>query len=296
MNTTKTLILVDWSNTMYRSWFSSVDKTWVAYARFFDMLRACVHKVKQPNVPIELIFCGESRVPLERKKIDPAYKSNRVPNKNEGFRQYRQGLCDLLQRLNWALISYPGYEADDCIASIVATTCHRCYCETKCTNCHCADGYTTDIVIFSGDRDLQQLLAWDRVTIWREGKRFDRQWFEKEYDIPVADFPIWKALCGDASDNIKGVTGFGPVKARIAINAGSVEEDIWEIAGQQGMEDYIKALQLIELNINLPIRPTDFRQFFKNGYGPISMAELDELSDIDERILLEIKRLLEEMK
>lgn len=288
-NTKSTLVLVDWSNLMYRAWFVSREQPWVAFCKFFDMLRLCIHKSKQPGVPINVIFCGESRTILERKKIFPEYKGTRKYSKNEEFSIFRKQLGQYIETLGYELLRVNGAEADDVIASIVAANCHRCYCKTPCENCDCQLKYTTDVVIFSGDRDLQQLLAWDRVLIYRAPGLFvNVAAFEEDVGIPIQKYNIYKALVGDTSDNIQGVEGFGPVKAKTAIKANSVAEDIWDLGGHKAAEDFKLALKLVNLDTKIDI---DLDSIY---IGAPKIREEGLPKGLDKRVLLEIKRLKEE--
>ena len=289
-NTTSTLILVDWSNLMYRAWFVSREQPWVAFCKFFDMLRLCVHKSKQPNIPVRIIFCGESRTQLKRTVIFPEYKGTRKHFKNDDFNAFRKKLEFYIRILGYELLRVDGAEADDVMASIVAANCHRCYCLTPCVNCDCALKYTTDIVIFSGDRDLQQLLAWDRVLIYRAPGLFvDEETFVDEFGFPVKKYEIYKALVGDKSDNILGVEGFGPVKASMAINADSVAEDIWELGGKDAADQFRLALSLVKLDTKLEIDTESI-------YTGAPKLKKEVLKSLDKRILLEVKRFAEEFK
>lgn len=290
-NTTSTLVLVDWSNLMYRAWFVSKEQPWVAFCKFFDMLRLCVHKSKQPGIPMNVIFCGESKTKLKRMEIFPEYKGTRKHSKDEEFAKFRKLLENYIQKLGYPLLRVDGAEADDVIASITAAVCHRCYCKVPCENCDCQLKYTTDVVIFSGDRDLQQLLAWDRVLVYRAPGLFvDKESFEEEFGIPVKKYGVYKALVGDKSDNIMGVDGFGPVKAATAINANSVAEDIWEIGGEKAAQEFKLALKLVNLDTKIDIDLGDIYM------GPPKMEEKEFLDQLDHRILLEIKRLGEEFR
>src|SRR5574344_2822012 len=91
-NTERTLVLVDWSNLMCRAWFVSREQPWVAFCKFFDMLRLCIHKSKQPGIPINVIFCGESRTKLKRAELFPEYKGTRKQSKNEDFAAFQKKL------------------------------------------------------------------------------------------------------------------------------------------------------------------------------------------------------------
>jgi DNA polymerase-1 len=240
-------------------------------------------------VPLKVIFAGESRTPLKRFHLFKNYKGNRTNIEDPKFRKFRVELAELLKFLGWDILSVDGAEADDIIASIVAKYCHRCNCKVPCDNCDCASKYKTDIVIFSGDRDLQQCLAWDRTFIYRApGLFITKKFFEEEYGFPVEKYNIYKALIGDKSDNIKGVEGFGPAKAAIAIKADSVPEDIWEMSGSKGRKEFKLALDLVNLDTKLDIELDDLY------LGPPIFEDDTFKKQYDERILLELKKLKEE--
>lgn len=288
-DTEQTIILVDYSNLLYRAWFVSNKRIWVAHSKFFDMLRLCVKRSKQENVPLKVIFAGESKVKLERSKICKTYKNNRSQVIDPKFKKFREGLEELLNFLGYEVLSVDGYEADDIIASIVADQCHRCECKVPCKDCDCHEKYKTDIVIFSGDRDLQQCLAWDRTLIYRAPGLFvNKSMVEEDLGFPIGKYNVYKALMGDTSDNIKGVEGFGPAKAALAIKAQSVGHDIWEMSGQKGKEEFEQSLALVNLNTQLNI---DLSSLY---LGPPIFNEDEFVKKYNPKILLELQRLKEE--
>jgi 5'-3' exonuclease len=248
-----------------------------------------VKRSKQKGVPLKLIFTGESKIMLKRTSICKSYKSNRKYVEDPKFKKFRVELAELLKFIGWDIICVDGAEADDVIASIVAKYCHRCFCKVPCADCDCASKYKTDIVIFSGDRDLQQCLAWDRTFIYRAPGLFVTQTsFEEEHGFPVGKFNVYKALVGDKSDNIKGVEGFGPAKASLAIRSGSVAEDIWEMRGPKGSDEFKLALSLINLDTKIDINLDELY------LGPPIFDPEAFKKHYDERIILELNRLKEE--
>lgn len=288
-DTEQTLVIVDYSNLLYRAWFVSSQRAWVAYCKFFDMLRLCVKRSKQRGVPLKVIFAGESKTKLKRSEIYEYYKLTRGTVGDPKFKKFRTELAELLKFVGWDIISVDGAEADDVIASIVEKYCHRCMCKVPCTDCDCASKYKTDIVIFSGDRDLQQCLAWDRTFIYRApGLIVTKSMCEDEYGINMDDYNVYKALIGDKSDNIKGVEGFGPAKAGLALRANSVAEDIWEMSGKKGSDEFKLALSLVNLDTKIDI---DLDSLY---LGPPIFEDATFTKQYDERILLELKRLREE--
>lgn len=282
--TEQTLVLVDYSNLLYRAWFVSSKRAWLAYCKFFDMLRLCIKRSKQKGVPVKVIFAGESKTQLKRAKLFKEYKGTRGTIEDPKFKRFRVGLPELLKFVGWDVIHVDGAEADDIIASIVANYCYRNTPEVLDSA-----EYRTDIVIFSGDRDLQQCLDWERVFIYRAPGLFvTKTSFEEEYGVPAAKYSVYKALVGDRSDNIKGVEGFGPAKAGVAVRANSVANDIWEMSGKKGVDEFKLALSLVNLDTKLNI---DLDSLYLGA--PIYEEEAIRKA-YDEKILLELNRLKEE--
>lgn len=244
----RVLILVDYSNLLYRSWFSSIvglqERPWLPITRFIDSLRLCAQRSKVDGIPLEFIFAGESRIKLDRTEIDPTYKSQRKTVLDPAFRYFRQIMAALVSDMGFHILSRDGAEADDVIASIVAKVCHECKCKVPCEECKCDQNYSTDAVIFSNDRDLYQLLSYKRCVIFKShGVFYTDQNFIDEFGFQPAKYESYKAMIGDKSDNIKGVDGFGPVKARQYI----LEERI------PIETSYAKAMALVQLDNSLQV-------------------------------------------
>ena len=124
-DTEQTLVLVDYSNLLYRAWFVSAKRPWVAYCKFFDMLRLCVKRSKQKNVPLKVIFAGKSKTKLERAKLFKGYKGNRPQIEDPKFRSFRVELAELLKFIGWDILSVDGAEADDVIARLCTSASVR---------------------------------------------------------------------------------------------------------------------------------------------------------------------------
>jgi DNA polymerase-1 len=111
-------------------------------------------------------------------------------------------LDSLLEAFALPVLSAPGFEADD----VLATLARR------------LEG-SSPLLIVSGDRDLLQLVR-ERVHVLFVGqrgkppKRYDLAAVEARFGIPPQRLPGYVALVGDPSDNIPKVTGVGEVAAR----------------------------------------------------------------------------------
>jgi 5'-3' exonuclease len=118
----------------------------------------------------------------KRKEIYPGYKAKRKPADQsiyDGINLFKEMLVNMPQ--NVLRVEIPEWEADDVIANLVEKT---------------FVGMPIDIV--STDRDLNQLCIHENVKTLKE---------------PLVDarlVKLNKVLVGDSSDNIPGVSGFGP--------------------------------------------------------------------------------------
>jgi len=238
----RVLLLIDYSNILYRSYFSSIkgweERPWLPILRFIDSLRLCVQRSKIEGIPTQVIFAGESRKKLERSKLDSSYKSQRVPVQHVIFRNFRKIMALILADMGTQILSRDGAEADDIIASVV-----KCVCRDSQEPLN--KEYTTDVVIFTNDKDLYQLLRFDRCYIYQNpGQFYTRELFIDEYKFYPSEFDVYKAMVGDKTDNIPGVNGIGPVKARTNILDNTVP--IYD-------SKFINALNLVSLDYDLDV-------------------------------------------
>lgn len=150
-------------------------------------------------------------VPKKRREMDPLYKQRDVKRESFfGLPAQKRALpgggeaesevelfFHVMKLLGTKVYFSPEEEADDLIASFVKK--------------HPEDVH----VIVSSDKDFFQLLVNPRVALYRPGtgKILDAEAAEKHWaslgsghpEIPVQHVRMFKTLCGDSSDNIKGV-------------------------------------------------------------------------------------------
>jgi DNA polymerase-1 len=133
-----------------------------------------------------------------RKGLYPQYKGNRRQDMNEykyeSYLQQKARVKMYLEEVFVRQVEMKDNEADDLIAY---------YCQIA-TN--------EDIIIFSADKDLTQLIS-QRVTIYspvakRYFKNGDKVTINK-VDIPHYNITLTKIFTGDKSDNIDGIEGLG---------------------------------------------------------------------------------------
>ncbi len=124
-------------------------------------------------------------------------------------------LKELLSALGINILELPGFEADDILGSV-----------SKIFSDAGDEAY-----ILTGDRDSFQLIS-DNVTVrfssMRETISYDREKFTEEYGTEPIKLIDIKALMGDSSDNIPGVSGIGEKTALSLVREYGSLEYIYE--------------------------------------------------------------------
>jgi len=141
----------------------------------------------------------------KRKALYPGYKANRkfkirlnravTVDKEDNQLQQLVRLLDYLEILPITVITSDGVEADDVIAYI-----GKDYLKDK----------ESQVFIMSSDKDFLQLVN-DRIHIWSPTKKqlYYTDDVYQQYGIMPKNFALFRALIGDDSDNIPGVSGLG---------------------------------------------------------------------------------------
>lgn len=204
-----TLVIIDGNAIIHRSYhalppLTTKDGRMVNAVYGFASMLLRVLKELQPT---HLAVCFDLKGPTFRHKLTETYKATRVAADQDLYDQIPI-IHELVEAFNVPIITKEGFEADDCIGTLV----ERCGKQPA----------ETDIIIVTGDMDALQLV--DNhvfVQTMRKGISdivlFDRVAVAKRYDGLTPEQVVdYKALAGDASDNIKGVRGIGP-KTAIAL-------------------------------------------------------------------------------
>lgn len=253
-------VLVDGGNLVYRAFYSYVVarvqsgkpplatsggfETGTVYGALY-MLGSWLHDMGRVT-KVSVFFDGR---PTRRLAVDPTYKSNRIegPGPNTATRpvRLRSGVEDnrplAVLRSVLGLLGVDVYhkadeEADDLIASF------------------CASKPESVRMVVSDDKDFFQLLTDPRVVLYRPGsghgsERFvdaekaEAHWAKLQGGshppVPVAHVRMFKALCGDSSDGIKGVERMKKKVALTLCHHASVDELF--AAGMPGLSESQRA-------------------------------------------------------
>jgi len=162
---------------------------------FINTLRKFLEEHNHDKVIV--MWDGESNSSV-RKAIYPQYKANRRQDMNEfkyeSYLQQKLRVKQYLEEVFVRQVEIEGNEADDLIAY------------------YCKIATDEQIIIFSADKDLTQLIS-DNVTIYSP---ITKQYFKKgdnivinKVNIPHYNVLLTKIFTGDKSDNIDGIEGLG---------------------------------------------------------------------------------------
>ena len=162
---------------------------------FINILRRFLEEHNLDKVVV--FWDGDSNSSI-RKSIYPQYKANRRQDMNEykyeSYLQQKSRVKQYLEEIFVRQVEMINNEADDLIAH------------------YCKVAKDEDVIIFSADKDLTQLIS-ERVTIYSP---ISKQYFKNgdmitinKVEIPHYNVLLTKVFTGDKSDNIDGIEGLG---------------------------------------------------------------------------------------
>ena len=162
---------------------------------FVNILRKFLEEHNHDKVVV--FWDGDSNSSI-RKSIYPPYKANRRQDMNEykyeSYLYQKSRVKQYLEEIFVRQVEMVSNEADDLIAY------------------YCKISKDEDIIIFSADKDLTQLIS-ERVTIYSP---ISKQYYKNgdmitinKVDIPHYNVLLTKIFTGDTSENISGIEGLG---------------------------------------------------------------------------------------
>ncbi|MBI3967775.1 MAG: DNA polymerase I [Chloroflexi bacterium] len=150
--------------------------------------------------------------PTFRHEAYAEYKAHR-PRMDDGLRPQFGRVRELLDALGIGIYECPGLEADDLLGILARQARER----------------GLEVLIVTGDTDALQLVEPGvRVLMPRRGMTdtslYDEVAVRERYGLEPHQLTDYKALCGDTSDNIAGVSGIGAKTAtKLLTEFGSIE-------------------------------------------------------------------------
>ena len=237
------VLFLDAYNLIYRARSSYLKGEYALVFSFFRQLRPLIEKFD----PDKVYFVLEGNPNFRKQLSEGNYKSNRK-SAGDDFHRQKATIINIVGDLfPFESVRHPELECDDTIATLSVK--------------HASEG--DEVTIISSDSDFIQLLNIERydIQIYNPVKK-------KFFDTPEYDYVTWKALRGDATDNISGIPGIGDKRATNLVN---------DPQGMLKLLENKEKREIFEKNVNL-IRLVDFSNDMsklerKTGTGDFDLIE-----------------------
>lgn len=265
MTDKKRLIVIDCNSLIHRAYHALPPLT----TKKGDLVNAVYgfllvfFKAIQEFQPDYIAATFDVHAPTFRHKEFKEYKAKRPPAPEELYQQIPI-TKEVLSAFNVPIYEKEGFEADDIIGTIVRLAVRQQILPQL------------DIIVVSGDLDTLQLInSQTRVFVLRKGVKdttlYDKDTvIEKYQGLEPKQLIDFKALRGDPSDNIPGVTGIGEKTAvelikefknldnlynaldKNEITSDSVKARVKEILLQQKEQAFFSK-SLVQIRMDAPI-------------------------------------------
>ncbi len=256
------LYILDASGYLYRSYFAIRQMTNTqgeSTNALYGFIR-CILKLIKDFEPTHMVavFDGPSNTHA-RTSIYPDYKAHR-----------KEMPKDLLYQISWAQqfcqfmgipeLMVPYVEADDTMGSVA-----------KWATCKGAIAY-----LCTSDKDMCQLVEENILILnsFKDNQILDTQGVLKQFGVAPNQMIDFLAITGDASDNVPGLSGFGPKTAADLLqrfgNLDYLLEHPTEVTGRKKQETLVQerekvlmSRRLVTIDLNVPFIKEEL--FFKLG-------------------------------
>ena len=246
------LLLIDGHSQAYRAYFGMKtplstrdgEPTGAVYG-FARKLLATLRDV-QPEYVAVAFDTGDTW----RHAEFPAYKATRDAMPDD-MRTQMTRIETLLRAFNIPIITYPNFEADDILGTLARQ----------------AQAAGLDVLVMTGDRDMFQLVDEHIKILYTSGgpnpvtSAYGLDEVQARYGLTPQQFIDFKALTGDASDNIPGVPGVGEKTAiKFLQQFGAIDElyqHLDAISGPKTRQALIDAQAQVTHNRRLVTISTD---------------------------------------
>lgn len=253
-----TLLAIDGNSLAHRAFhaYGRVDES-LGVARgglygFIALLCAICDKVGADG----LVVGFDCRASSVRKQRHPAYKANRV-EKDPALYDLLDEAPTVLVELGVPVVVPTGWEADDVIGSAAGRAADAGW---RC-------------VIATSDRDAYGLIS-DTTMVLRlksgldNAVEMDADVLRREVGVAPEQYVQFAALRGDTSDNLAGIPGIGPSRAKALLGAYATVEDavadpigcrsvLGKTLGQTLIDDLASPASVFRRNVDLMSIRTD---------------------------------------
>jgi len=212
------LVLVDGHSLAYRAFFalpegirtSQGEQTNAVYG-FASMLLSVLRDEKPTHMAVTF-----DKGTTFRHEVYPEYKAHRAKMPDE-MRCQMDRVRQVVEAMGLPMYELEGYEADDLLGTLSMQ----------------AGEQGIDTLIVTGDADMLQLVD-ERIKVLTSRRRFsdtvvyDAEGVRARYGLEPTQLADYKALVGDRSDNIPGVTGVGEKTATKLLQEHRALEGVYE--------------------------------------------------------------------
>ncbi|MCK5510006.1 DNA polymerase I [Candidatus Parcubacteria bacterium] len=227
----KKLMIIDGNALIHRSFhalpptMTTKDGTVVnAVYGFMSFLIKAMRDLKPEYVVLTL----DKKGPTFRHKKFKEYKAKRVKAPDELYAQIPM-VKKLAEDFNIPVFEKDGFEADDLIGTIAAEISSR---RNRALPCYC------ECVIVTGDKDTLQLVN-EHTKVYSMSRGlsdailYNSELVKEKMGVRVDQVVDYKALSGDASDNIPGVPGIGAKTAVALLKEFDNLDNLYDYAARQ---------------------------------------------------------------
>ena len=257
------LLLLDGHSLAYRAFFAlpveNFSTTTGQPTNAVYGFTAMLINVLRDEQPTHLAVAFDLAQRTFRHEAYADYKANRSETP-DAFRGQLSLVREVLEALAIPMVSAPGYEADDVIATLATEAVEE----------------GMDVLVVTGDRDALQLVR-DHVTVLmtRRGisdmTRFTPQEVQARYGLSPQQYPDFAAIRGDPSDNLPSIPGVGEKTAAKWIqqfgSLDSLVDRVDEVSGKTGaalrehLAEVVRNRALTELSrdVAMEVGPRDLQ-------------------------------------
>ena len=216
----KKLVLIDGNSLMFRAYYATsytgnLMKT--SNGLYTNALYGFVNmfnKIISVEKPDYLFVAFDKGKKTRRHQVYADYKGGRKPMPEE-FAMQIPLIKQFLNILNVKQLELDEYEADDIIGSLAEQNKDK----------------VDEVIVLTGDKDLLQLVKGNiKVSLTKKGISELETYTEENFYSLMEFHPYqlvdYKALTGDSSDNLPGITGVGPKTAIKLLNEYGTIENI----------------------------------------------------------------------
>ena len=265
----KTLLLIDANSLIHRAFHALPPLTGPEgqATQALYGLASVLLKIWRDDKPDYVAALFDRPEPTFRKEKFEAYKAHRPKAPNELVSQIIEAHT-LFEKFGIKTLEKPGFEADDLIATLA----------TKFSD----KEKDLQVVILTGDLDTLQIVRGDKLVVrtFKKGisetMTYNEEAVRERYGLEPKQLTDYKALVGDQSDNVPGVSGVGEKTATSLLQKYGTLEGIYKnldaepklgkkLVGTEKEAEFSKSLVALEKNAPVGMEEVDDLKVVENG-------------------------------